>query len=144
MRAASHAGLTRPIGDLWRKPPRCKERVILRRLQTERHVAQLRRFIALCHAISQLRFVWPKSFVPIAQNRKDRQENAIQTAARDLIGSSKRGSAKAKISMKKYPQRACQTVRAYVATRSTRTNSGVLRSLLRLLLHRADPNQKLA
>src|ERR1044071_4033008 len=42
------------------------------------------------------------------------RKNAIETAARDLIGSSKHGSAKAKISMKKYPQRACQTVRAYV------------------------------
>src|SRR4026209_2232120 len=62
------------------------------------------------------------------------RKNAIQTAARDLIGSSKRGSAKAKISMKKYPQRACQTVRAYVATRSTRTNRGVVRSLSRQLL----------
>src|SRR5207237_8302810 len=37
--------------------------------------------------------------------------NAIQTAARNLIGSSKAGSARAKINTKKYPQRACQIVR---------------------------------
>src|SRR4029077_8019496 len=42
--------------------------------------------------------------------------NAIQTAALDLIGTSKAGSASAKIKTKKYPQRACQTVRKYVAT----------------------------
>jgi len=35
---------------------------------------------------------------------------AIQTAARDLIGSSKAGSAIAKIRKKKYAQRACQIV----------------------------------
>src|SRR4029078_12439385 len=60
--------------------------------------------------------------------------NAIQTAARGLIGTSKRGSAKAKISMKKDPQRACQTAREYVAEKSQRTTSGVVRSLSRLLL----------
>src|ERR1700747_1703006 len=35
------------------------------------------------------------------------RENAIQTAARDLISSSKLDSATAKTSTKKYPQRAC-------------------------------------
>src|SRR6266480_2248080 len=37
--------------------------------------------------------------------------NAIQTAARNLIGSSNAGRARAKIKTKKYPQRACQIVR---------------------------------
>jgi len=39
------------------------------------------------------------------------RKNAIQTALRDLIGSSKEGSANAKTRAKKYPQRACQIVR---------------------------------
>src|SRR5262245_35519528 len=46
--------------------------------------------------------------------------NAIQTAALDLIGTSNAGSASAKIKTKKYPQRACQTVRKYVAMRRTK------------------------
>src|SRR5439155_9063692 len=45
--------------------------------------------------------------------------NAIQTAARDLIGASKSGSATANINTKKYPQRACQMVSGYVAKRRT-------------------------
>src|SRR3989440_1609495 len=45
--------------------------------------------------------------------------NAIQTAARDLTGSSKAGSAIAKINAKKYPQRACQIVSKYVTIRRT-------------------------
>ena len=45
--------------------------------------------------------------------------NAIQTATLDLIGVSNAGRASAKIKTKKYPQRACQTVRKYVVTRTT-------------------------
>src|SRR5438876_8815307 len=37
--------------------------------------------------------------------------NAIQTAAGDLIGASKAGSASANINTKKYPHRACQIVK---------------------------------
>ena len=111
MRAASHAGLIRPIGDLWRKPPRRKEWVILRRLQIERHFAQLLRFIALCHAISQLASFGQSLSSQSRNIGKIDKKNAIQTAVRDLIGPSKDGIARAKISTKKYPQRACQIVR---------------------------------
>ena len=45
--------------------------------------------------------------------------NAIQTAALDLIGASNAGTVSAKIKTKKYPQRACQMVRKYVAMRRT-------------------------
>ena len=60
---------------------------------------------------------------PSSQSRKIGNidnTNAIQTAALDLIGASNAGSASAKIKTKKYPQRACQTVRKYVATRRTK------------------------
>src|SRR2546423_12789660 len=44
---------------------------------------------------------------------------AIQTARPALIGANKAGSASAKIKTKKYPQRACQTVKKQVAIRRT-------------------------
>src|SRR6266508_2628105 len=68
--------------------------------------------------------------------------NAIQTAARDLIGSSKAGSASARINTKKYPQRACQIVRAKVAQSKTTTKSGGGSLLVLLLLFVFNsPNQ---
>ena len=64
-----------------------------RRLQIERHFAQLHRFVALFHAIEPVPPHLAKVFRPNrAKSERSIRQNAIETAARDLIGPSKAGS----------------------------------------------------
>ena len=74
MRAAGHAGLTRPISDLWRKPPLRKKRAPLGRSQIKCQVMQLHRLVPLFDPADIFRFVRPKSRVPIPQNRENRHD----------------------------------------------------------------------
>src|SRR5213080_3535147 len=76
MRTSSHARLSRPICNRWRKPPWCQKRAVLRRLQIDCQIAQPHRFIPLFDPTGVFRFVRPELRVPITQNWKDRHHKS--------------------------------------------------------------------
>src|SRR5436190_6868595 len=81
--ASSYTRLTRPISDLWRKPPLRQKRTPLERLHIQRKLVQLHRFVPLLDPAHVIRFVRPKSRVPIVQNREERyDENRPREHAR--------------------------------------------------------------
>ena len=84
MRASRDSRLPGPVGNRRRKPPRCKKRMHLWRSQTDRKIANLHGFNPSFHPVSQLCFVWPKPFVPVSQNRKNRQHE-LRSRPRRLI-----------------------------------------------------------
>ena len=80
------------------------------RLQNERQVAYLRRFITLFHA-QPIAFRLAKAFRPNRAKSEDRQKKCNPNLGAELIGASKAESAKAKIKTKSIPSAPAQAWR---------------------------------
>src|SRR5438477_2537480 len=73
MRTAGNAGLTRPIRNRWRQPPRCEKRMRLLRANGDGQFSQLFRFISTLDSTRKRDFVRPKPRIPELKQRQDRQ-----------------------------------------------------------------------